>query len=99
MFYLKPPRHISTLPAKQRLDIGLVVDHKNQNAHVSPRIVPDKLLFLGRTIVNSVNCPGSVETSILPPCCFTMMSCVIERPRPVPSPAGFVGKNGFDIFC
>src|ERR1700677_1603987 len=29
-------------------------------------------------MVNSVNCPGSVSTSILPPCCFTMMSWLIE---------------------
>jgi len=86
------------LLAEQRLDVGVVVNHKNQNAQVLPRSPPDKLLFLGRTIVNSVNCPGSVVTSILPPCCFTMMSCVIERPRPVPSPAGLVVKNGLNIF-
>src|SRR4029077_5652570 len=83
---------------EQRLDVGLVVYHKNQNAHVLPRSPPDKLLFLGRTIVNSANCPGSVATSIVPPCCFTMMSCVIESPRPVPSPAGLVVKNGLNIF-
>jgi len=38
------------LLAEQRLDVGLVVDHKNQNAHVLPRSLPDKLLFLGRTM-------------------------------------------------
>jgi hypothetical protein len=46
----------------------------------------------GRTILISVNCPGCVSTSIVPPCCFTMMSWLIERPRPVPSPDGFVVK-------
>jgi hypothetical protein len=28
----------------------------------------------GRTILNSVNSPGCVSTSIDPPCCLTMMS-------------------------
>src|SRR5882762_4885739 len=28
-------------------------------------------LVRGNTILNSVNCPGSVSTSMLPPCCFT----------------------------
>ena len=28
----------------------------------------------GRVILNSVNWPGSVSTSIVPPCCLTMMS-------------------------
>ncbi len=28
----------------------------------------------GRTILNSVNSPGCVSTSIYPPCCLTMMS-------------------------
>src|SRR6185312_11950879 len=32
-----------------------------------------------------------------PPCCLTMMSWLIERPRPVPSPAGLVVKNGLKI--
>src|SRR6516165_8973906 len=47
----------------------------------------------GRIILISVNSPGCVSTSIEPECCFTMMSWVIERPRPVPSPAGFVVKK------
>jgi hypothetical protein len=37
-------------------------------------------------------------TSIVPPCCFTMMSWLIDRPSPVPSPAGLVVKNGLNIF-
>src|SRR6516164_11108297 len=52
----------------------------------------------GRVIMNSVNEPGSVSTSILPPCCLTMMSWVIERPSPVPSPVGLVVKKGLNIF-
>ena len=46
--------------------------------------------------MNSVNTSGSVSTSIRPPCCLTMMSCVIERPSPVPSPVGLVVKNGIE---
>jgi hypothetical protein len=43
-------------------------------------------------MMNSVYAPGSVSTSILPPCCFTMMSWLIESPSPVPSPAGDGGQ-------
>ena len=46
-------------------------------------------LARGNTILNSVKTPGSVATSMLPPCCFTMMSWLIDRPSPVPSPEGF----------
>ena len=52
----------------------------------------------GRIILISVNSPGFVSTSIKPACCLTMMSWLIERPRPVPSPVGFVVKNGSNIF-
>jgi hypothetical protein len=52
-------------------------------------VVSDQLGARGRTILISVNSPGRVSTSIVPACCFTMMSWLIERPRPVPSPVGF----------
>src|SRR5262249_861898 len=52
----------------------------------------------GRTILISVKTPGCVSTSIVPACCFTMMSWLIERPRPVPSPVGLVVKKGSNIF-
>ena len=55
-------------------------------------------LVRGNTILNSVNCPGSVSTSIVPPCRFTMKSWLIDRPSPVPSPEGLVVKNGLNIF-
>ncbi len=51
----------------------------------------------GRMIRNSVNSPGSVSTSMTPACCLTMMSWLIDRPSPVPSPAGLVVKNGLNI--
>src|SRR3954469_5602415 len=54
-------------------------------------------LMRGNTILNSVNSPGLVSTSIVPPCCLTMMSWLIDRPSPVPSPAGLVVKNGLKI--
>ena len=55
-------------------------------------------LVRGNTILNSVKNPGAVSTSMLPPCCLTMMSWLIERPSPVPSPVGLVVKNGLNIF-
>src|SRR5262245_44911171 len=52
----------------------------------------------GRITLISVNSPGCVSTSIAPACCLTMMSWLMERPRPVPSPVGLVVKNGSNIF-
>ena len=42
--------------------------------------------YRGRRIVTSVNSPGWLSTSIVPPCCWVTMSQLIESPRPVPSP-------------
>ena len=53
----------------------LIVNHENEQAHAPP--APDLLASViarGRTILNSVNSPGTVSTSIEPPCCLTMMS-------------------------
>src|SRR6478672_4786895 len=52
----------------------------------------------GRIILISVNSPSCVSTSIEPACCLTIMSWLMERPRPVPSPVGLVVKNGLNIF-
>ena len=52
----------------------------------------------GNVMMNSVNEPGSLTTSILPPCCFTTISWLMDNPSPVPSPAGLVVKNGLKIF-
>jgi len=43
-----------------------------------------------------VNSPARLSTSIVPPCCWVTMSQLIERPSPVPSPVGFVVKNGWN---
>ena len=90
------------LLAKQHLDIGLIVDHENEWTHAPP---PDLVVALataaavrGRMILNSVNFPGAVSTTIEPACCLTTMSWLMERPSPVPSPAGLVVKNGLNIF-
>ena len=62
------------LLAEQNLNVGLVVDHENDRVHVrSPDLIRD-VPARGRTILNSVNSPGWVSTSIDPACCLTMMS-------------------------
>jgi hypothetical protein len=48
----------------------------------------------GRRIVNSVNSPTRLWTTIVPPCCCVTMCQLIERPRPFPSPVSLVVKNG-----
>jgi hypothetical protein len=55
------------------------------------RLLPLAGIIRGSVMMNSVNTPGSVATSIVPPCCFTTMSRLIDSPSLVPSPAGFVG--------
>jgi hypothetical protein len=73
-------------------------------SHALDRMARGQVIFScrmplrGKTIVNSVNSPSRVSTLIVPPCCFTMMSWLIESPSPVPSPAGLVVKNGLNIF-
>src|SRR5262245_11623427 len=47
----------------------------------------------GRKTVNDAPPPGSFATVTLPPCSCTM-AFTTARPRPVPSPTGFVVKNG-----
>src|ERR1700738_1229682 len=55
------------LLAKQHFDIRLIVNHENERVHArSPdliRAVPAR----GRMMLNSVNSPGCVSTSIDPP--------------------------------
>src|SRR6202043_601056 len=86
------------LLAKQRLDIRLVVDDQDVNAQIEPPELAWATAVRGSVIINSVNAPGSVSTSIVPPCCFTTISWLIDKPSPVPSPAGLVVKNGLNIF-
>src|SRR4029453_6251147 len=85
------------LLAKQQFDVGFVIDHENKDAHARAPDLPREAAVRGRVILNSVNSPGCVSTSIDPACCLTMISWLMERPSPVPSPAGFVVKNGLNI--
>src|SRR5262249_23941036 len=98
--HMKPPRTQITaeLLTEQRLNVRLVIDDKDANVQCPPPVFlcADKLR--GNVIMNSVKTPGSVSTSILPPCCSTTMSWLIESPSPVPSPAGLVVKKGLNIF-
>src|SRR3954453_2384570 len=88
----------SKMLAEHALDIRFVIDDHNIGTQFESPAFFCNFVVRGSVITNSVKTPGSVSTSILPPCCLTMMSCVIERPRPVPSPAGLVVKNGLNIF-
>jgi len=46
--------------------------------------------------MNSVNTPGSVSTSMLPPCCFTMMSWLIDSPKPRALAGRLGGEEGIE---
>src|SRR5262249_6319020 len=85
------------LLAKQVFDVRFVVDHKDVGVQF-PCLPASTGMTRGNVMMNSVKVPGSVTTSIVPPCCFTTMSWLIDSPSPVPSPAGFVVKNGLKIF-
>src|SRR5262249_34738985 len=98
--HLKPPRPqiAPELLTEQHLDIRLIIDDENVNAQCVPPVLPCAASVRGSVMMNSVKTPGSVSTSILPPCCFTTMSWLIDSPSPVPSPAGLVVKKGLNIF-
>src|SRR5208283_2264808 len=82
---------LTELLAEKLGDVGLVVHDQDQRIHAAPA--------RGRTRVNWVKAPGSVMTSMVPPCCLTTMSWLSDRPSPVPSPAGLVVKNGLNILA
>src|SRR6185295_4923392 len=86
------------LLTEHALDIWFVIDDDNIGTQFVPPAVFGGIIVRGSVIINSVKIPGLVSTSILPPCCFTMMSWLIDRPSPVPSPAGLVVKKGLNIF-
>src|ERR1700677_5398801 len=62
------------LLAEQNLDIRLIINHENEHVHCRSPDVTMVATLRGRIILNSVNSPGCVSTSIDPPCCLTMMS-------------------------
>jgi hypothetical protein len=59
---------------EQNLHIRLVVNHENEQVHHRSPDLATVAARRGRTILNSVNSPVRVSTSIHPPCCLTMMS-------------------------
>ncbi|MHC2404954.1 hypothetical protein ACVMGC_009498 [Bradyrhizobium barranii subsp. barranii] len=59
---------------EQRLHVGLVIDDQDVNVQLLPPGVSSAAILRGSVMMNSVNTPGSVFTSIVPPCCFTTMS-------------------------
>src|SRR5262249_35916749 len=85
---------VAELLSKQCLHVGLVIHHQDQEVHLLAPCSPSDAARRGKTTLNSVYSPGSVTTSIEPACCFTTMSWLSDRPRPVPSPAGLVVKKG-----
>src|SRR5689334_16358345 len=89
---------MAELLAKQHLNVRLIINHENEKFHVDASCLPMAAALRGRVMRNAVNSPGIVSTSIDPPCCLTMMSWLIDRPSPVPSPAGLVVKKGLNIF-
>src|SRR5262245_17933875 len=94
-----PGAHVAAeLLAKQVFDVGFVVDKDVGAQLLCPPASACTGMTRGNVMMNSVKEPGSVTTSIIPPCCFTMMSWLIDSPSPVPSPAGFVVKNGWKTF-
>src|SRR5262249_28675171 len=99
-FHVKPARAqvAAELLAKQGFDVRLVIDDEDVNVQCSPPVFFCAGNVRGSVMTNSVNEPGSVATSIVPPCCFTTMSWLIDSPSPVPSPAGLVVKKGLNIF-
>src|SRR5206468_12867717 len=69
------PQIAPEMLAEHTFDVRFVIDHDNIRAQDA---LPSSLVFAavarGSVITNCVNAPGSLVTSIVPPCCFTMMS-------------------------
>ena len=86
-------------PLRSRLVPPGCVRSQCLSAHDEPLPGSRIELARGTTSLNSVKAPSSVATSSVPPCCLTTMSWLRDRPRPVPSPAGLVVKNGLNIFA
>jgi hypothetical protein len=55
------------LPAEQHLDVRFIVNHENKQTHARPPHLEADTAARGSTILNSVNSPGCVSTSIDPP--------------------------------
>src|SRR5437660_10178547 len=77
-------------------DTHFVADSENTGA--GPFLHATACWRRGSRTVNSVKSPTSLSTVIVPPCCWVMISELIDRPSPVPSPVGLVVKKGWRSF-
>jgi hypothetical protein len=69
--------------------------------HLSSLAASSSALLHGRVMMNSVNEPGTVSTSIPPPCCLIMKSWVRGgqgQAEPCPFPVSLVVRKGLNIF-
>jgi hypothetical protein len=63
---------LTTIPLPKKLcHVGFVVHYQDTDAHNTASPV---VRWGGRRIVNSVNSPKVLSTSIVPPCCWVTMS-------------------------
>src|SRR5262249_13774491 len=87
---------LTTKPLPKELShVGLIVDDQDAETH---KVISAVVVYRGRgrRIVNSVNSPTRLPTSIEPRGWCVTMSYAIDSPNPVPSPAGFVVTNGWN---
>ena len=95
---------VAVVEPEELQDVGLVVDDDDRVAaivevHAPPICSRARLCCQVRapgsasTMVKVAPRPGSLSTSMRPPCA-AMMPWLIDRPRPVPAPTSLVVKNG-----
>ena len=87
------------LLAKQHLDIGLIVNHKNKQVSPRPPLICSVAAALrGRTILKFGELAG-LRIDLDRPAMLLDDDVVTDgQAKPVPSPAGLVVKNGLNIF-
>jgi hypothetical protein len=71
-----PNKLMSESPGQSRHTLPIGHQPLRANARHSGFGPAAVLLSRGRVMMNSVNTPGSISTSILPPCCLT---CCVQR--------------------
>src|SRR5215472_12904070 len=73
MQHIRPLAGLTAKPLPKKLShVGFVVHDRDADAHdAASAVVP---CVRGSRTVNSVNPPGTLSTSIVPPCCWVTMS-------------------------
>ena len=69
---------VPKLLPEQNLHVRLVINHENKQVHYRSPDLATVAARRGRTILNSVNSPGRVSTSIDPPCC-AVLTCGADQ--------------------